>query len=118
MRANRKFWAGTRHELNIGVIENFYLLKIIEQGGILRLKLTLDRILFVSEAVSQALNTWLKCFSQEEPSKTVGEKIELVILQFLAFSIRISNVNKLTIESAAYLLEVLTKCMSSESNLT
>ena len=45
---------------------------IIEKGGIICLKIILDEIIFMSEAVVQALNTWLKQFTQEGPSKTVG----------------------------------------------
>ena len=48
---------------------------IIEKGGIVHLNLVPDEMLFMSEAIVQALNTWLKQFSQEGPSKIVGENI-------------------------------------------
>ena len=51
--------ASSTDELYIQVNENFDLLPILEQGGILHLKIILDEILLVSEAVFQALNTWL-----------------------------------------------------------
>ena len=38
---------------------------IIKKGGIVHLNLVLDEMLFMSEAIVQALNTWLKQFSQE-----------------------------------------------------
>ena len=83
---------------------------IIEQGGIVQLKLMLDDMFFMSEAVVQTLNTWLKKFPQEGPSKTVGENIALLMLQFLAFSLHLLDVNNLKIGAATYLLEGLTKC--------
>ena len=52
-------------ELTIRVNKKFDLLPIIDQGGIVRLKLMLDGMLFMSEAVFQALNTWIKQFYQE-----------------------------------------------------
>ena len=64
--------ASSTDELNIRVNNNFELLPIIEQGDIVRLKLIIGDTLFISEAVFHALNTWLKQFSQEGPSKTVG----------------------------------------------
>ena len=48
---------------------------ILEQGGIVSLKLILDEMFFMSKAIVQALNAWLKQFSQEGPPKTVGENI-------------------------------------------
>ena len=48
--------------------------------------------------------------SQEGPSNTVGENISLIMLQFMTFIIRLSEVNKSLIEAATYLLECLTKC--------
>ena len=45
---------------------------IIEKGGITCLNIMLDEMFFMSEAVVQVLNTWLKQFPQEGPSKTVG----------------------------------------------
>ena len=48
---------------------------ILEKGGIVHLNLVLDEMLFMYEAIVQALNTWLKQFSQEVPSKIVGENI-------------------------------------------
>ena len=64
--------ASSTDELNIQVNEKFELMPIIEKGGIICLKIILDEIFFMSEAVVQALNTWLKQFTQEGPSKTVG----------------------------------------------
>ena len=69
----------------------------------------LDEIFFISETVVQAINTWIKPFSKEGPSKTVGENTELLMLQFMACSFRLSEVNKLKIEAAKYLIEGLTK---------
>ena len=63
----------------------------------------------MSEEVVQALHTWLNFFSQEGPSNTVVENIALLMLQFLSWSVRLSDVNKLTIEAATYLIEGLTK---------
>ena len=40
--------ASSMYELNIQVNENFDLLPIIEQGGIIRLKLMIDEMFFVS----------------------------------------------------------------------
>ena len=51
-------------ELNIWVNGNFDLLKIIEQGGIVHLKLMLDKRFFMYEAFFQALHTRLKQLSQ------------------------------------------------------
>ena len=47
-------------ELNIWVNENFDLLKIIEQGGIVSLKIMLVDMFFMYEAVVQTLQTWTK----------------------------------------------------------
>ena len=82
----------------------------IEKGGIVRLNIMIDKMFFVSEAVVQALHTWLKQFPHEGPSNTVGENISLIMLQFMTFIIRLSDVNKSLIEAATYLLEGLTKC--------
>ena len=57
--------ASSTDELNIRVNEIFDLLPIIEHGGIIRLKIILDEIFFMAEAVVQALNTRLKHFPQE-----------------------------------------------------
>ena len=46
---------------------------------------------------------------QEVTSKTVREKITLLMLQFLAFSVRLADINNLVVDSDKYLLEVLTK---------
>ena len=58
--------------LNIRVIDKFDLLPIIEQGGILRLRIIIDKMFFMSDAVAQALHTWPKQFPQEGPSKKFG----------------------------------------------
>ena len=96
--------------LNIRVNEKFDLLPIIEQGGIVRLKIMLDDMLFVSEAVVQALHTWILKHSQEVPSKIVVDNIKLLMIQFLAYRFRLADVNKISFEVAIYLLEGLTKC--------
>ena len=54
---------------NIWVNEKFDLLPILEQGGILRLKLMPDKMLFISEAVVQVLHTWLKTFPRRDPPR-------------------------------------------------
>ena len=74
-------------ELNIRVNEKFDLMSIIEQGGIVCLKLMIGDILFVSGAVVQVLNTWINQFTQKGSSKTVGDNIAQLMLQFLACSI-------------------------------
>ena len=106
--------ASLMNELNIWVNDKFDLLPILGKGGIMRLKIILDDIFFMSEAVIQALNTWIFKKSQEGPSKTVGVNIALLILQFLACSIYLSDVHKLTFETATYLLEGLTKFTAEE----
>ena len=65
----------SKNELNIQVNEKFDLLPILEEVGIVRLKLILDKMFFMSEAILQALNTWILKISHEGPSKTVGENI-------------------------------------------
>ena len=65
----------------------------------------LDDIIFMYEAVLQSINTRLKPFYQEGTSKTVGENIALFMLQFLSCSVRLLNMNKITIEAATYLLK-------------
>ena len=92
----------------------FGLLPIVEQGGIVRLNFILDEKLFMSEAVVQALHTWIKQFYQEGTSKTVGENIAPLMLYFLANSIQLEDVKNLEIEAATYLLEGLTKCSVEE----
>ena len=101
--------ASSTDELNILVNENFDLLPTIEQGGIVRLNIVLDEMFFVSEAVLRSLNTWLKQYSQEGTSKIVGENIAILMLHFLACIVRLSDVNKIPIEEATYVLEGLTK---------
>ena len=59
--------------------------------------------------LSKALNTWLKQFPQEGTSKTVVENIELLMLQFLDFSVRLLYLNKMPIEADKYRLGGLTK---------
>ena len=49
--------ASSTDELNIWVNEKFDLMPILDQGNILRLKIMIDEMLFMSEAVVQALNT-------------------------------------------------------------
>ena len=77
--------------MNIQVNEKFDLLKILEQGGIVRLKIMIGEMLFMSEAVLQALHTWLKQFYQEGSSKTVGENIALLMLQLMASRFRLAD---------------------------
>ena len=91
-------------ELNIRVNDKFDLLPVLGQVGTVRLKCVLDEMFFVSEAVVQALNNWLKQFSKGGSSKTVGENMSLLMLRFLDFSVRLLDVNKLPIEAATYLL--------------
>ena len=67
----------------------------------------LYEIIFVSYAVFQALHTWLFKKSQEGPSNTVGDNISLLMLQFLAWNVRLFYVNNIPIESDTYLLEGL-----------
>ena len=95
-------------ELNIQVNEKFELMPIIQKGGIICLKIMLDEMFFMSEAVVQALNNWLKQFPQEGPSNTVGQNIALLMLQFLTCSVILSDMNKMTIEVDTYLLQGLT----------
>ena len=91
-------------ELNIRVNDKFDLLPVLGKVGTVRLKCVLDEMFFVSEAVVQALNNWLKQFSKGGSSKTVGENMSLLMLRFLDFSVRLLDVNKLPIEAATYLL--------------
>ena len=86
-------------ELYIWFNEKFDLLPILGKGGIVRFKLMLDDMFFMSEAVVKALNNWLKQFSQDGTSKAVGENIALLMLHFLAWSVRLSDMNKLPIEA-------------------
>ena len=67
--------ASSTDELYIQVNENFDLLPILEEVGIVRLKLILDKRFFMSEAILQALNTWIYKISHEGTSKTVGENM-------------------------------------------
>ena len=96
-------------ELNIRVNEKFDLMSIIEQGGIVCLKLMIGDILFVSGAVVQVLNTWINQFTHKGSSKTVGDNIAQLMIQFMSCSIRLSEVKNMPIESATYLLEDITK---------
>ena len=48
--------------LNIQVNDKFDLLPTIEQGGIVRLKIILEEMFFLSEAVVQSLHAWIKHF--------------------------------------------------------
>ena len=48
---NKLLIASSTDELNTQVNEKLYLLSVLEQGGIIRLKLILDEIFFMSEAV-------------------------------------------------------------------
>ena len=89
--------ASSTNEINIWFNEKFDLLPILEQGVIVRLKIILDEMFFMSEAFSQDLNTWNKQFFLEGPSKTVGEKIALLMLQLLSYSVRLMDVKKLSI---------------------
>ena len=56
-------------ELNIRVNENNYLLSIIENGGIVCLKLMLDEIFLMSEAFFKALNTSIKKKPRRDPPR-------------------------------------------------
>ena len=89
--------ASSTNEINIWFNEKFDLLPILEQGVIVRLKIILDEMFFMSEAFFQDLNTWNKQFFLEGPSKTVGEKIALLMLQLLSYSVRLMDVKKLPI---------------------
>ena len=89
-------------------------MSILEQGGIVRLKIIFDDMFFMYEAISQALNTWLKQLPQEGTSKTVGENKSLIVLQFQSCSVRLSDANRLPIEAVTYLPEGLTKCSVEE----
>ena len=101
--------ASSMDELNIRVNDKFDLLSIIDQGGIICLKL--DDMLFMSEESAQELNTRNFKNHKEGSSKTVGDNIEQLMLQFLACRMLLSEVNNLPIEAAAYLLEYITKCL-------
>ena len=68
--ADSSKWLNTRpiasstDELNIWFNENFYLLSVLEEGGILRLSLILDEMFLMSESVVKSLNTIFKQFYQ------------------------------------------------------
>ena len=99
MWLNALLIASLTDELNIQFNEKFDLLLILDQGGIVRLKLMLNEMFFMYETVLQTLNTRIKQFYQEGPSKTVGENKALFMLQFLACSVHISDVKNLSIEA-------------------
>ena len=102
--------ASSTDELNIRVTYKIELLPLKEQGGVVRLKLMLDKMFFMSAAVVSALQEWIKQFAVAGPSKTPGENIAICMQQFLACSTRLAENLQLPSESSAHLLEGLTKC--------
>ena len=66
---NELLIASSTDELNIRVNDKFDLLPVLGQVGTVRLKCVLDEMLFVSEAVVQALNNWLKTFPRRDPPR-------------------------------------------------
>ena len=56
---NKLLFDSSTDALNIRVNEKFDLLPILEQGVIVRLKLMLDYMFFMSEIVIQSLHTWI-----------------------------------------------------------
>ena len=64
--------------------------------------------------VVAALQTFLKNFSEEDLSKTVGENMSEISAQVKAVIGRLTEVNQLPLEAHTYILQGLTKCSATE----
>ena len=94
--------------------EKFKKLESLEQGGINYLNFMLDDMFCMKNDVVSALKTFLKNFSEEGLSKTVGENVSEISAQVKAVSGRLAEVNQLPLEAPMYILQGLTKCPVAE----
>ena len=74
----------------------------------------LDEMLCMTKNVVDALKTFLKNFSEEGISKTVGDNVLEILAQVKAVSERFAEVNQLPLEAPKYILQGLTKCSVAE----
>jgi len=101
-------------ELNLRIDEKLSLLPDIEQGGIVRLKLMLDEMFFMSEDVVTALQHWFENFATIGPSKTAGENISVLMQQVTSCAERLAAVGQLPLDTPTHVLSGLTKCTVEE----
>ena len=87
-------------ELTLHVNKKYDLLTLIKQGGVVRLKIMLDEMFFMSEAVVTALQGFIKKFALQGPTRTVGENIHLLIQQYEACCTRLTDVNQLLLKAS------------------
>ena len=82
-------------ELKQWVDENVKKLESLEQGGITYLKFMLENMFCMTNNVVAILQTFLKNFSEEGLSKTVGENMLKILAQVKAVSERLAEVKQL-----------------------
>ena len=101
-------------ELLERVTEKFEKIDSLAQGGIMYLKYMLDEMFCMANDVVTALQTFVKTFSEEGFSKTIGESVSEVTAQLRAVSERLSEVKQLPLKAPTYILQGLTKCLVAE----
>ena len=101
-------------ELKQRVDEKFKKLESFEQGEITYLKFVLDEMFCMTNDVMAALQTFLKNFSEEGLSKTVGGNVMEILAQVKAVSEILDEVNQLPLEAPTYILQRITKCSVAE----
>ena len=74
----------------------------------------LEKMFCMTNNVVAALQTFLKKFSEEVLSKTVGENVSEISAQVKAVSERLTEVKQLPLEDPTYILQGLTKCSVAE----
>lgn len=89
----------TEDDLNVRVDEEYDALPVEQRGGIVRLKLMLSEMFFMSQDVVGALQAWAKNFATVGVTKIPGENVALGAAQFEVVAVRLADVNQLPVDA-------------------
>lgn len=101
-------------DLNKRVDEKYDELEETQKGGVVRLKLQLDEMFYMSPDVVNALQEWLRLFETTGVTRLQGENVAFGADQFEVVCVRLAEVKQLPFETPKWLLGGLIKCTISE----
>ena len=81
--------------LLIQVNEKYDEIDLMEQGGIVYLKIAFDLMFVMTHEVVMSLSAWIKRFGEQCLSMVKGDNVSIIMGQFLAMSEHLVEVNKL-----------------------
>jgi hypothetical protein len=90
--------------------EKFKDLSLYKQGGVIYIKLALDKMFIISNTVVATLQGFFDNFTKDGIAKVPNEDIHVATEQIVAVAERLANISALHSECTIQLLERLTKC--------